>query len=294
MRHVGSLLLALFVAPLVLVLTGRGIDSFRDAAASQPPDPLAGAAALASLMLAGILVALLIMPRLSPLGLLLSGLGYLAFGAWAMVDPDLFVVSAPWTFLGWDRSTVAATGAVALLLAMPMILSIFSIQRWRHPRNRWPASHPPAAYPPGSYGAPPYPAGYSAPAYPPGGYGAPAYGDPGGYGAPAYGAPAYGAPAYGPAGHAPGYSAASMSRPDPTLEMPAVSGDDPPTETIVTGPAAPSGPAPAGSTAPEEPTVVAIPDKPNKPTFVAEPPAPDTVDQGVVHADSPKISANKS
>lgn len=285
MRHVGSLLLALLVAPLVLVLTGRGVESFRDAAATQPPDPLAGAVALISLMLAGILVALLIMPRLSPLGLLLSGLGYLAFGAWTMVDPSLFVVTSPWTALGWDRPTVAATGAVALLLAMPMVLSIFSIQRWRHPRHRWPASETPA-YPAAPYGAGPHPAGYPAPGYPPAGY------PPGAYNTPAYGSLPYGSLPYGaPAGRPPGPLGSYPHRPDPTLEMPAVSGDDPPTEAIAVPPSAP---APDPLTAPERPTAATVPDKPDEPTLAAGSPTSDTVDQGVVQADPPEISVNKS
>ena len=80
MRHLGSVALAALLTPVILVLAGRGVRSLVDATADGP-DVLASATALAALGLAGMLYAALVLPRLSPLGLLL-GAG-IAGGAFA-------------------------------------------------------------------------------------------------------------------------------------------------------------------------------------------------------------------
>jgi hypothetical protein len=275
-RHLGSVCLALVISPLVLVLAGRGMSAVRETTEAFPPDPFAAATALAALGLAGMLITLLIMPRFSPLGLLLAGLGYLVFGAWTMVDPDLFAMAEPFRLLGWDRTNVTVTGAVALLLAMPMVLSIFSVQRWRHPRNRLPADQPHPAYaaptyPAAGYPASPYPttgfpaagspaAGYQGAGYPAAGY--PAAGYPA-TGYPATGYPATGFPATGfpAAGYSPGRPPAGSRRPvpDSTLEMPAVIDDGPATDPRPRPAARPRHPAPTSPPATDEPTVAGTP-----------------------------------
>lgn len=252
-RHFGSLLLALVIAPLVLALTGRGVGAFLDATSARLTDPLATATAVAALSLAGMLLGLLVMPRFSPLGLVPAAIGYLTFGAWAMIDPDRLAAATPVRLLGWDRTAVAATGALAVVLAMPMLLSMFSLQRWRHPRDRVPAGYVPAGqvpagqvpagYVPVSQGAVahPFPAGY-----PPLGYGPPA-----GYSPPF---------TYPPP---PTYPPPFREVPDRTLEMPAVPDRGPPTEPIRTS--APPTAAPADEptpAAPSERTAVASPDQP--------------------------------
>jgi hypothetical protein len=247
-RHFGSLLLALVIAPLVLALTGRGVGAFLDATSARLTDPLATATAVAALSLAGMLLGLLVMPRFSPLGLVPAAIGYLTFGAWAMIDPDRLAAATPVRLLGWDRTAVAATGALAVVLAMPMLLSMFSLQRWRHPRDRVPAGYVPAGQVPAGYVpvsqgavAHPFPAGY-----PPLGYGPPA-----GYSPPF---------TYPPP---PTYPPPFREVPDRTLEMPAVPDRGPPTEPIRTS--APPTAAPADEptpAAPSERTAVASPDQP--------------------------------
>jgi hypothetical protein len=246
-RHFGSLLLALVVAPLVLTLTGRGVGAFLDATSARLTDPLATATAVAALSLAGMLLGLLVMPRFSPLGLVLAAIGYLTFGAWAMIDPDRLAAATPVRLLGWDRTAVAATGALAVVLAMPMLLSMFSLQRWRHPRDRVPAGYVPAGQVPAGY----VPASEGAVAHPfPAGYPPPGYGPPAGYGLPF---------AYPPP---PTYPPTFRELPDRTLEMPAVPDRGPPTEPIRTS-APPTAaradePTPAASS---ERTAVASPDQ---------------------------------
>lgn len=159
MRHLGSLLLALLVAPLALVLTLRGLGSFLDATGARPPDPLATATAISALGLAGLLLALLMLPRFSPLGPMLAGAGYLGVGLWGLADLSHLQAQVPPELLvGLDDRATAVTAAVSPLLAVPLLVTLFSARRWRG-RER-PAGAAPAA----GYGQP---AGYPPPGYPP-------------------------------------------------------------------------------------------------------------------------------
>lgn len=198
MRHLGSVLLTLVIGPLVLALIGRGLDAFLDATAESPAaDPLAVVTALASLGLAGMLFALLILPRFSPLGPLLAAAGYLTLGAVMLLEPDRVAAAQPWVQLGVDPAAATVTGALALVLAMPLLLSAFSAQRWTGPQ---PAVAPVRSAP-GGY--PPPPPTHAAPSYP-------APGPPPGYSQATYVPPAYPPPTTPPA---------YRQGPDPTLEM---------------------------------------------------------------------------
>jgi hypothetical protein len=135
MRHLGSLTLAVVVAPLALVLAARGLDSFLDATGGQPPDPLATATAVAALGLAGLLFALLVVPRFSPLGPVLAGAGYLAVGLWALADLDNLLATVPAGLIGLADRAVALTAGISPLLAAPLLVTLFSGQRWRGSRD---------------------------------------------------------------------------------------------------------------------------------------------------------------
>ena len=124
MRHLGSVVLTLLVAPLVLLLAGRGLTAFTDAAGGSRTDPLATAVALAALAAGGLLYAGLTVPPLSPLGPLVDRL--------------------PVGGVRLDQAQVTAAAAVAVLLALPLLLTVFSRRRWRGPE-------PAVAYPPGHH-----------------------------------------------------------------------------------------------------------------------------------------------
>jgi hypothetical protein len=139
-RHLGSVLLALLVAPLGFVLTGRGLGGLAEVAAEAPQaeqtDYFAIITASAALGLAGLGLALLVMARLAPLGPALAGAGYLAIGVWALVDREQMLDAFPGDLVGLadDRLTLAAT--VAPLLAVPLLVTLFIPRRWRRPDRR--------------------------------------------------------------------------------------------------------------------------------------------------------------
>jgi hypothetical protein len=169
-RHLGSLVLAVIAAPLALALTGRGLGAYFDATEAFVADPLATATAVAALGLAGLVLALLTLPRFSPLGPVLAGAGYLAFGLWALADLSSLLATVPGERIGLDDRALAVTAGVCPLLVAQLLVTLFSAQRWRGHRDRRSMYPPQAGYgPPGGY---PPQTGYGAP--PPGRYDAPA------------------------------------------------------------------------------------------------------------------------
>jgi hypothetical protein len=125
-------LLALLVAPLVVVLAGRGLGGLAEAAAAARPDAFITSTAAAALCLSGLMYATLVMVRFSPVGPFLAGLGYLAVGIWALADPAGFDAALqPDLVSSVDLDAELVTAAeVAPLLAVPLILTVFSGKRW--------------------------------------------------------------------------------------------------------------------------------------------------------------------
>jgi hypothetical protein len=188
MRHLGSIVLSLLLAPIVYALTGIGLVKMIDVPRHLSGHDYAtlgiGVAALAG---AGLAYAVLVMTRLSPLGPVLAGLGFLGMTAWYIGSRSSFTRIIPDNALGTRGAAWAPASTVTVLLAVPLLATIVSPRRWR----RW-------ANPPAAVAAPGYtpPAGPSdEPAYP----GAPLY-------APSYSpSPAYpGSPAYSAAREYPG------------------------------------------------------------------------------------------
>jgi hypothetical protein len=130
-RHLGSLIVAAVFAPSVLILAGRGLRWFTDAATVERTDEVAMLFALAALSLAGILYALLTLPRLSPLGPMLAGGAYLGVGLWALADLEHLLATVPGELAGLDDAAMTTTAAVAPLLAAPLLATCFSARRWR-------------------------------------------------------------------------------------------------------------------------------------------------------------------
>jgi hypothetical protein len=217
MRHLGSIVLSLLLAPIVYALTGIGLVKM-----SEIPRHLSTgdidtvSIALAALMAAGLVYAVLVMARLSPLGPMLAGLGFLAMTAWYIGNRASFTRTIPSDALGVRGAAWAPAGTVMALLAVPLLVTIVSPRRWR----RW--ANPPAAVAAPGYsppvgpgdepgyagtpypGAPSYAPSYSpSPAYP----GSPAYSTAPAYQAATYQTPTSGAPA-------PGYPAPTSGPPD--------------------------------------------------------------------------------
>jgi len=124
--------LALLVAPLVLVLAGRGLTEFTVATTTSRGDPLATAVALAALVVAGLLFAGLVLPPfLSPLGPLIAGLSYRPFGAAILFGSTDLLGRLAAEGIRLDHAQVTAAAGTAVLLALPLLLTVFSRHRWR-------------------------------------------------------------------------------------------------------------------------------------------------------------------
>jgi hypothetical protein len=225
MRHVGSLLLALVLAPLAWVLTGVGLLKYNDVRVQFEDglsvDILLG---LLALLGAGALYAVLVLARLSPIGPALAGAAYLGAAVWYAVEPASFLDVFPYEVGDVDLGLPIPAAGLSAVLAVPLLATLVSPRRWRR-YDRPPAAHA---------GAGPYPVPPGAP------YGQPGapYGTPPGYPAPPQGDyPGVGVPV--PAG------GLGMSSPVPT--PPAPPGYGPPATTAF--PAAgfpPAGSPPAG------------------------------------------------
>jgi len=204
MRHLGSLVLSLVLAPLIWVLTGIGLVDFSAHLSSGDSLGTDGLLGLTALTGAGVLLAVLLLSRLSPLGVGLAGLVFIGMCLWAALDASSLIDTMPESVLGRAGALTIPAGGPGLLMGVPLVLTVLVPRRWRkhdHVTALYAAT--PGAPPPGTpygqppYGGPqptpgfgPYPTSPGSPAYP----GAPASGP--GYATPGYGggAPAYAAP----------------------------------------------------------------------------------------------------
>ena len=220
MRHLGSIVLAMLLIPVVYLLTGIGLVDWETAESGSKLNYARLVVALGALLVAGLVYALLLLARLSPLGLILAGLALFGVAMWQTVATSSFTHTMPRSILGVDGSGWVTAGPVSALLALPLIATLVSPRRWR----KW--ANPPAAVAPAPAYSPP-PSGYPAPppAYP----GAPQYGQQ----QPQYAVPTSPAGAYGAPTSAPPAPPVSPTPPatvvDPTSVMPA-SGPAPQTQ----------------------------------------------------------------
>jgi hypothetical protein len=193
MRHLGSLLLSLVAGALIYVLAGICAGKWTEARLSDGGDKYAAfGIMLAAGLAAGGLYALLLLARLSPLGLVLLGLLFMAVAMWSFFAPSNFVDTMPDDVLGVRGAGLAAAGPFSLIFGGPLLATVFSPRRWR----RW-GSAPAAVAPGPNYSPPPV-----APA--------PAFQQPA---APSYPAPVSSGPSYGstypPPSNSPGYPTSS-------------------------------------------------------------------------------------
>jgi hypothetical protein len=142
MRHVGTLIAASVIAPLAWVLIAFGQD--RSAAAflnaQSNGSTLHGSdfvRPLQFLVAAGLVLGLIATLRFSPLGALVSGLGYVSSYALLAVAPDgvLDMFHHDISVVGHhaDLATPIRTGS-ALLVGALLLVGTASVGRWR----RWP------------------------------------------------------------------------------------------------------------------------------------------------------------
>lgn len=185
MRHLGSLALSLVGTALMYVLAGVG--AVKLAIGNLGPDGKDWAAlgiGFAAVIGAGIVYAILLLTRLSPLGLVLSGLALLGFTLWALLSESSFQDAIPADLLGVKNAGYAPVGALTILVSVPLMATVFSPRRWRRHADGqtalvapggwqpdttpYPSYDPAAAsnYPAPTSGAPTYPTVYTPPSDP--------------------------------------------------------------------------------------------------------------------------------
>jgi hypothetical protein len=132
MRHLGSIVLSVIFAPVIYVLTGYGMVRLEAAQGLQTNWTDAGIGG-GALVVAGALYAILVLARLSPLGPLIAALLYLGIQTWALVTDQAKIMSTLGnSVLGIHGAAEAPLpGGVTLLLAIPLLATIFSPRRWR-------------------------------------------------------------------------------------------------------------------------------------------------------------------
>jgi hypothetical protein len=157
MRHLGSIVLCLVLTPVIYLLIGVGVSKING-----DPGVVSLAIGCFALATAGLLYAILTMTRISPVGPVLAGLTLIGVQIWALAASESFRSVVPRRVLGVPSAgTLPAEAGYALLLAVPLLLTIVSPRRWR--RSAQPVAPAPYAAPAAApYGYQPY-----APSYPP-------------------------------------------------------------------------------------------------------------------------------
>lgn len=198
MRHLASVILGpvLGFAAYILFGFGAGRLSIDDGWSS---DNIVGVLAI---LAAGVAYAILVVPRLSPIGPALAGVAYLGVGLWIVSDVSSFVDVVKVDLFGLDNAGVGP-GVLSLALAIPLLATLVSPNRWTSSTRR--AAQPVGG--PAPFGGQPEPppfggavgagagAGFGGGA-PGSGFGPP---EPPPFGGqPAYGAPPLGNPYSGP------------------------------------------------------------------------------------------------
>ncbi len=167
MRHVGSIVLSIISAPIIYVLTGVGMVKF-----GQNAGPVASGAAnnwtdvgiaAGSIVVAGALWAVLTMVRMSPLGPLIAGLLLIGAEVWGLLDQSDLVKLFGTSVMGVNGAAEMPLNGPALLMAIPMLATIFSPRRWNGAEkavvagSAYPTYNAGPSYPEPTSAAPNYP-----------------------------------------------------------------------------------------------------------------------------------------
>jgi hypothetical protein len=146
MRHLYTLIAAVFVAPLSWILLAFGQDrsaqAFANAQHNGAYDTSDFVRPMVYLAVAGLLLGLLATLRFSPLGAVLTGMGYAASYVALLFDPKgvlgLFPKNLSMAGHSVDPTIPLRTGT-AMLLGALMLVAAVSVGRWR----RWPSAEEP-------------------------------------------------------------------------------------------------------------------------------------------------------
>jgi hypothetical protein len=131
MRHLLSAALALVLTPLIYISAGFSAIKFGEANELGRLEAAPAALGLVAALLAGGLYALLVMGRLSPVGPFLAGLLYLGVTLWRVFDYAGFAGRFPGDLFGVDNLLLIPAGFGTALLAVPLLFTIASANRWR-------------------------------------------------------------------------------------------------------------------------------------------------------------------
>jgi hypothetical protein len=148
MRHLGSLLAGILIAPAAWVLIALGqqkslatLASWQQSGGFNTADLLLPAAYL---LAAGILIGLIATLRISPLGALIAGLFYAGTYVALFFNPVRVRNAVPESLRLLGRTVAPRApldNGTLLLIGAALLVAVFSFGRWR----RWPAAAPAAA-----------------------------------------------------------------------------------------------------------------------------------------------------
>src|SRR5215475_13473088 len=131
MRHLLSVVLSIILAPVIYVAAGLAalkLDAAHlDTTSIHWTDVEVG---LAAGVVAGALYAVLVMSRISPLGPAIAGLAYLGVTIWSFLQPTSFRNRFDFDIVGQHHVLLQPAGAGTLLLAIPLLATVFSTRRW--------------------------------------------------------------------------------------------------------------------------------------------------------------------
>jgi hypothetical protein len=131
MRHVLSVVLGIVLAPLIYIAAGIAAVKFTESRTGDSLNLAPTAIALGAALAAGGLYALLVMARLSPVGPVLAGVLYLGVTIWALVSPSSFTDVVPGDLFSIEGALHIPVGMGTVILAVPLLVTIFSPRRWR-------------------------------------------------------------------------------------------------------------------------------------------------------------------
>jgi hypothetical protein len=187
MRHLLSLLLSVIITPLIYITSGYAQVKWTESTDTAWTGLSPALYALPAIVVAGLLYAVLVLVRLSPLGPFLAGVVFLGAGMWSLFAATSLTDLMPDRFLGVNGildTPANGFGPAFVIIGIPLVLTVFSPRRWRRYPNGAPAAG--LSYSPDTVSA--------APDYIPPTYEASGYSGYSGYGSnytPTYSSPTY-------------------------------------------------------------------------------------------------------
>lgn len=137
MRHLGSLLASVIIAPLAWILLALGqawVYANWDSTPNGGPPPVnSWLEPVGYLAAAGLLVGLIAVTRVSPLGPVLAGTAYLAFGVAGLAEKSVYtVLPDTWRILDRDIELHRPIDSgTAIVLGTLLLVAVVSAGRWR-------------------------------------------------------------------------------------------------------------------------------------------------------------------